>query len=66
MPSPESCFLMVAVWNVLAAQLRLIPVGMGALANVKSALTRIIAFLDEEELVKYVQESNEGMGNVLS
>ena len=28
LPNPENTFLLIAVWNVLAAQMRLLPVGL--------------------------------------
>ena len=44
LPSPEQGFLMISVWNVVAALLRLVPIGAMALANIKTALKRVESF----------------------
>ena len=59
-PSPENTFLLIAVWNVLASQLRLLPIGLQSVANYKAAFTRIDAFLKEEELSPYVTKTDDG------
>ena len=55
LPTPEQMFLLIAVWNVLAAQIRIVPVGLGSFANIKATLTRVFEFLNQEELIPYVR-----------
>ena len=55
LPSPEEAFLLISVWNVVAALLRLVPIGLSALANTRSAIQRVEEFLKKGELKHYIQ-----------
>ncbi len=57
MPSPAKVFMMISMWNAVASLLRMVPLGLSALANLKTAVTNCAAFLETEELVPYVQIS---------
>ena len=56
LPSPEEAFLLISVWNVVAAMLRLVPLGFNALSNIKTAFLRVENFLNEEEINRYVRD----------
>jgi ABC-type multidrug transport system fused ATPase/permease subunit len=55
MPSPAKVFMMISLWNAVASLLRLVPLGLAGIANLKTAVTNCAAFLKTEELVPYVQ-----------
>ena len=63
-PSPEKAFLLISVWNVVAAMLRLVPLGFSSLSNIRTAVSRVEKFLGQEEINRYVQDVP--MGSVYS
>ena len=64
MPSPARVFLMISMWNAVATLLRLVPLGLAAVSNLKAAITNCSAFLESEELIPYVQISGNKEENV--
>jgi len=55
LPSAEEAFLLISVWNVVAALLRLVPIGLASLANTRTAIQRVEEFLQQVELEHYIQ-----------